>query len=150
MAKTDTNTSQEVTPAKPVASPDDLREIRSIDDAMALVQSQLGATVYDATEAIGDGFSMLDDKDRLLGIPFFAVSWTFAPGDFGTEYLIMRVVTDRDEKFVVTDGGTGLCEQVRSFTNRTGQTAGLLVRRGLRKSEYDNEFGHGTTYYLNV
>lgn len=150
MANASGNTAQDVVAAKPMASPDDLRAISSIDDAIALVQAQLGATVYDATEAIGDGFTMLDDKDRLLSIPFFAVSWTFAPGDFGAEYLIMRVVTDRGEKYVVTDGGTGLCDQVRSFTERTGSTNGLLVRRGLRKSEYDNEFGHGVTYYLNV
>lgn len=130
--------------------PDDLRSIASFQDAMRLVEDTLGGTVVDASEEIGDGFTMLDDKDKLINVPFIALQWRFTPGDFGKQYVIMRVVTDTGDKYVITDGGTGIAQQMASFTERTKRTGGLLVKRGLRKSEYDNEFGHGTTHYLNV
>lgn len=131
--------------------PQDLRSIQSFEDAQRLIAEALGGeTLADATYEIGDGFTMLDDKNALLNVPFVAVQWAFTPGDYGAEYVIMRVLTERGDKYVIVDGGTGICDQMREYTRRTKRNAGLLVKRGLRKSEYDNEFGHGVTFYLNV
>lgn len=130
--------------------PDDLRSIASFQDAVRLIETEMGGTLIDASQEIGDGFTMLDDKDKLINVPFVALQWRFTPGDFGKQYVIMRVVTESGDKYVITDGGTGLAQQMASFTERTKRTGGLLVKRGLRKSEYDNEFGHGVTHYLNV
>lgn len=130
--------------------PADLRAISSFRDAQALIEAQMGTSLADATTEIGDGFTMLDDKDALLNVPFIAVHWTFAPGDYGQEFVIMRVLTERGDKYIIVDGGTGVCQQMREFTTEHRRNAGLLVPRGLRKSEYVNEFGPGTTHYLNV
>ena len=138
----------------------DLRSISSLEDAVRLLTDN-GLTIADATTAIGDGFEMLEDKDLLIKVPFIALTWSFTQGDFGADYLIMRIVTADGKKFVVTDGSTGLCRQVQEFERETGRTAGLKVERGLRKSEYflgadnqpvssDEGFGKGYTYYLNV
>lgn len=150
--KTAANT--EVAKTEPMPfRPDTLREVTNFDDALALAQETWGG-VASASDEIGDGFVMLDDtvggKDKLINVPFIALGWVFTLGDFGADYLIMRVVTKEGGKFIVTDGGTGLCQQVKSYQERTGKNGGLYVERGLRKSEYDNEFGHGVTHYLNV
>jgi hypothetical protein len=133
--------------------PNDLRAMSSFEDAQRILSSYLGAEdapLVDASYEIGDGFTMLDNKDALLDVPFIAVQWRFAPGDYGQEFVIMRVLTQSGDKFVVVDGGTGICDQMRQYTQRTKRTVGMLVPRGLRKSEYTNEFGPGTTHYLNV
>lgn len=138
----------------------DLRSLSSFDDAMRLFQDA-GIPVADAAEAIGDGFEMLEDKDILVKQPFIMIQWAFTPGDFGEEYLIARVMTADGKKFVVTDGSTGLCRQVREFEQEYGAQRGLVCKRGLRKSEYflaedgtpsltDTGNGKGSTYYLNV
>lgn len=131
--------------------PSDLRAVTSFEDAARLL-AEHGVAVADATTEIGDGFTLLDDKSALLNVPFLALQWTFAAGDFGpdSEFVVMRVLTSNGDKFIITDGGTGLYQQVRDYYDRTGSDGGLLVRRGLRKSEYDNEHGHGVTFYLNV
>lgn len=135
--------------SRPSFDPNALREITSFADAEALL-SGAGIGIYDAADEIGDGFAMLDDKNALVDIPMILVSWLFAEGDFGNDYCIARVVTGEGKKFVITDGGTGFASQIRDYEKRTGRTAGLLVKRGLRRSDYVNEFGPGTTYYLNV
>lgn len=139
-----------------------LRSIVNLDDAVALLE-QHGITIRDAANEIGDGFTVLENKDELLGKQFIVISAQFAKGDFGggAEFCILRVVSTAG-KFIVTDGGTGIATQVRDCIARTGDAAGLLVKRGLRKSEYDTDKdgkptsdkalveGKGVTYYLAV
>jgi hypothetical protein len=138
----------------------DLRSISTFEDALSLFKEQ-GVSIEDATDAIGDGFEMLEDKEFLVKRPFLFVQWTFTHGDFGDDYMIARVVADDGGKYVITDGSTGLYRQVREYEESTGKTRGLLVKRGLRKSEYfldgkgqpsaeDTGNGKGSTYYLNV
>lgn len=130
-------------------NPNELREIQSFEDATRLLAAE-GIGIYDAADEIGDGFSMLDDKNSLVDVPLILVSWLFAKGDYDADYCIARCVTAEGKKFVITDGGTGFAAQIRDYEARTGRTAGLLVKRGLRRSDYVNEHGAGTTYYLNV
>lgn len=137
-------------PAEPTRfDPNDLRSLVSFEDAKRLLTEAFGE-IADATTEIGDGFTMLDDKDALLNVPLILVHWTFAPGDYGKEFVVARAMTERGDKYIITDGGTGLAVQLSEYTKRTGKNGGLLVERGLRKSDYVNEFGAGTTHYLNV
>jgi hypothetical protein len=136
--------------------PNDLRGIQSFEDALRVLEAA-GVPLADAQEVIGDGFEMCEDKSVLVNQPMVILAWLFAPGDYvddrtgeKSEFAIMRLVTGAGQKFVVTDGSTGLAAQLRDYESRTGRMGGLLVKRGFRKSEYDNEFGHGTTFYLNV
>lgn len=132
---------------------EDLRQITSFEDAVRLA-GEMG-DIADATQEIGDGFTMCEDKDLLLKVPFILMQWGFTPGDYGDDYCIARVVTQTGAKLIITDGGTGFSDQLKDYEQRTGRTSGLYVARGLRKSEYDKELEngetvHGVTYYLNV
>lgn len=71
--KTDKTPSTEV--ALAMASDTQLRELTSFDDAMRLIQEELGATVHTVEEEIGTGFVVLDDKSKLEGEDFLAVMW---------------------------------------------------------------------------
>src|SRR3546814_1618099 len=66
---------------------------------------------------------------------FIALAWRFNPCDFG-EFVTMMVVTEDGRKFIVNDGGSGICQQLALFTNATGRHGGMLVENGLtRRSE---------------
>lgn len=162
---TDTNKgavpTTEVVKTERLFTEDELRNIGSFDDAMALLTDKLGAEVYDASTEIGDGFDMLENKDKLIENAFVAVSWTFSESDdyhnedgSPSKFVVMRVVTSRGEKYIITDGSTGMCKQMLNFTARTGKLSGLVVKGGLRKSTYktviDGVSTPGVTYYLNV
>lgn len=115
---------------------DELTAIRSYDDAVALTAQALGGQVAEAENLIGDGFSKLDNKDRLLGVPFILVNWGFnEEGEFG-EFMYARLVTKDGQKYRISDGSTGLATELKTLTERTGLTGGLQVKNGLRKSEY--------------
>lgn len=125
---------------------DNLRDIKSMEDAIALLDGQ----VDNSADVIGTGADILSgaDKDKLLGIPFLAISWSFNLGDFGP-FVSINVITDKGDKYVINDGSTGIRDQLVAFTDQSGRQTGLLCRKGLRKSEYDNEHGHGVTYYIS-
>lgn len=158
-------TGKEVETERARFAPEDLRSLATLEDAVRLIEREFGG-VADATTEIGDGFTMLEEKDKLLNVPMVVMQWVFATGDYTrdgerTEYVIARILTEHAEKFIVTDGGTGICAQLREYEARTGRTGGLMCGRGLRKSEYDTvdgvpttdksiANGRGETFYLNV
>jgi hypothetical protein len=119
-----------------------LRDITSFDDALRVMQEQGSVSVADAE--LGNGFSIADDKvkDRLIGVPLAFLSWNFNAGDYGSAddgsnvFVSAMVVTQAGEKFIINDGSTGICKQLQEYTNRTSKTQNLVVRHGLRKSEY--------------
>lgn len=115
-------------------SNDELLNISSFQDAVALLESK-GADITLAHEVIGNGFALLDDKKKLVDVPFLILQWRFLAGNFG-EYVNMLVITQKNEKYIVSDG-SGMPEQMREFTARTGQTAGMAVLHGLTVSEYE-------------
>ncbi len=108
-----------------------LSAVTSFDEAMEMAASTFGG-VIDASEVFGDGF-VLANKDDLIGIPFVILNYTFHKGDFGDDFVVCRAVTAADQKVVITDGSTGIREQLRSFN---GQNGGIFAKRGLTKSEY--------------
>lgn len=131
-------------------STQDLRSITSFEDAQRLLADR-GLTLRDATHELGDGFKMLEDKNGLLGTPFILIGWGWAEGDYKNRYVIARVVTSAGDKYIITDGGTGICAQMKDYEESLkGGHDPLMVSRGLRKSEYVNEHGAGVTFYLSV
>lgn len=143
---------------------DALRSLSTFDEAIALATSQHGE-MLDASDELGDGFTLLgrDQKNLLENRPLLLLEWAFRPGDFGTPFVSVRVAARNDNgsvgKYIINDGSTGIAEQLAKFTKKTGKLGNLLVKGGLRKSEYDKELPdgkggtyttHATTWYLNV
>lgn len=147
--------SQEIEKSHPTIAPEALAEVTSFADAVALAQQVYGQeNVVVASDVLGDGFKMLDNKSQLLGVGFFAVSWNFSMGDHG-EFVAVKLVTEDDRKLVITDGSTGVYAQLAAYSKNTGRYGGLFVRKGLRVSEYTYEDEKGNekdarTFYLDV
>lgn len=138
----------------------DMRAIHSFEDALKLVTDTVG-DILDATDEIGSGFAQLDNKDRLVDTTFIILSFSINDGDFRDaegfqqKFVSLRVVAQTGEKYWFTDGSTGISRQLRDYVEMGGRKAGLLVKNGLRKSEYTFTDANGNeqpakTYYLNV
>jgi hypothetical protein len=126
-------------------------------NAMALVTDRLGAAPADASTELGTGFALVTNKDQLIGRAMLLVSWSFNVGDFGNaagekgQFVSITIVTQDGGKYIVNDGGSGIYAQLEAYTERTGLTGGMLVRKGFRKSEYSNDVtDHGVTHYLDT
>lgn len=137
-------------------SDDVLAGIGTFDDAIAI----LGAEGIDlrSAEDLGDGFSVIEDKQALIGSPFVILQWRFLLGDFGefvAAHIMTRDAVDGHNKFVLIDGSTGIREQLRIFQDQTGKNGGLVCKRGLRASDYTftDEKGNekpARTYYIDT
>jgi hypothetical protein len=120
---------------------DALRVIDNFDAAVALTKSVHGELAY-ADQELGDGFALLDkdSKGRLEGVPLLLMEWSFYPGDYGDEFAAIRVISRNQDgsvgKFILNDGSKGIRDSLRRYTERTGRVGGLLVKNGLRKSDY--------------
>lgn len=150
--------------AKPTFAADDLRNIESFDDALKLMQAA-GVEIEDASDAIGDGFVLVDDKSTLVGIPLVFLTWSESTGEQG-DYTVARVVAKMANgtvgKFVVVDGSsTGIHEQLKQYSaSRGGKVGGLTTFGGLRKSDYEVELPNektgvlekrkATTFYIDT
>jgi hypothetical protein len=112
-------------------------------------------------ESIGviDDFIKLDDKSQLVNRPFFIRKFWFTEGDMGgfaVAYCVTRdpilTPSGNTSKIIITDGSTGIYRQLREVAKRTGKTTALLVRNGLRVSEYTADTEEGPklaeTFYL--
>jgi hypothetical protein len=115
---------------------DQLRDIRTADDVNELLQQVYG-DVIDVTTTLGSGFTVLDDKDELVGEPFTILATRVNLGDFGTHYMSMLCTDDRGGKWIVNDGGAGIVEAMRELITKHGRFGGFRIPRGLRKSDYD-------------
>lgn len=134
---------------------EDLAAIGSFSDALKLVADKLGEENVDiASQEIGDGFKLLDNKDQLCGVAFIAVTWGFHMGDHG-EFVAMKVVTKDGLKYIINDGSSGIYEQLIGYSKKKNKQGGLLCEKGLRRSDYKytDESGEekpATTYYLDT
>jgi len=129
------------------------REVESFDEVADLLSASPGEVL------VIDDYQKLDDKSQLINVPFFINRWWFTEGDMG-EFAVLRCVTQRPvrtgagetDKVVLSDGSTGIYKQLREVTKKTQKTAALMVRHGLRVSQYtaDTETGPkmAETYYL--
>lgn len=134
----------------------DLQQINTFDDALALIQEQFGqGGVISADEVLGNGFALLTNKDHLVGVPFILMKWQFNQGKYQDDFCTALVVTSQNGKYIVNDGGSGLCKQLREYTNTTGRQGGMVARKGLTRSDYTYEDEKGndvpaSTYYIDT
>lgn len=134
---------------------EELAGLVTFEDALKLVQAKIGAeNVGVAAAEIGDGFKLLENKDQLIGIPFFAVTWDFHQGDHG-EFVSVKVMAKDGQKYIVNDGSSGIRDQLMAYSAKKNVQGGLLCEKGLRRSnyEYEDESGQkkpATTYYLDT
>jgi len=119
----------------------ELMGIQSFEDALRLAAETYG--VENAADLIGDGFGLLKGdqaKRSLVGRPMAVMEWKFVPGDFGGEFVVARIVVPGDSgqalKYILTDGSTGICVQLRELTDKYGKKGGMIVHSGLRESQY--------------
>lgn len=139
----------------------------TFEEALAIAAQKTGLT-SDALAFIGSPYTVLKgtDKDKLVDEPLFVRNWRFAMDDeTEREYAVMHVVTKREvmpdmgSLFIITDGSTGICAQLRAETEkRVGDshptpTQNLLIPNGLTRSDYTIEGDDGkpqdaTTFYL--
>lgn len=116
-------------------SNDELLEISSFEDAIALVEEVYG-TVLLADQVIGNGFRMLANKSALVGKGIVLLKWKFLPGDFAREYVNMLIVTEDGDRYLVNDGSTGIAAQLREYSDRADRFGGMVVRNGFTESSY--------------
>jgi hypothetical protein len=130
-------------------------DVESFEDALAL------ASQPDSGLLVLDDFRKLDDKSKLEGVPFVAQRWWFTNGEMG-EFAVVRCLLPKDNpiyidgdptnKVIITDGSTGIYKQLRELSMATGQNSKLVVRHGLRASDYTADTDQGPklarTYYL--
>ena len=115
--------------------------------------------VTSAADVLGTGFTVLDDKDKLVGVPFYIVDWHVSAGDNG-EFMSLLILT-QEAKLVVNDGGSGIPAQIQEL-EPYARDGIIFVPKGLRKSVFyydpenvDNKsreqqpgYRKATTYYL--
>jgi hypothetical protein len=120
-------------------SDDQLRSVRTAEDAMRLAAEMYGAVDSITDLEIGNGFTMLgDNKDRLVGVPFLVMATDLHEGDWGQFASALLFTLDgTNARLILTDGSTGICEQIRQLRESTGKAGGYHVPNGLRKSTYD-------------
>lgn len=150
-AKTSTEVAEKVT-----FETEELAGILTFGDALALAGQKYGEdNVAVASEEIGDGFKLLENKDLLIGVGMILLTWNFSMGDHG-EFVSIRLVTQDNAKYIVNDGSTGIRDQLIAYSNKkAGKQGGLFCAKGLRRSDYTfkNEQGTdtpATTYYLDT
>lgn len=152
----------ELTKNQTVLTDTELNQITSIEDAL----KALGVTDPSGLSWDASPWTLLD-KDKLTDRAFLAVQWKFHQSKeyVGSEYVSVYVITqdtlNGETHFVINDGSTGVCAQLRELTNsrlasgHKNPYSGALVKGGLKLSEYDRTdkdgvvIGKGKTYYLS-
>jgi len=120
-------------------SNDKLRDTKTLDQALELLAEAYGGVASIGDFELGSGFKLLSDgeEQRLIGVPFLIIHFQFNEGDFGEFASITLMTADKNQdRLILNDGSTGICQQLRDIAE-TGRYGGIMVPRGLRKSEYD-------------
>lgn len=167
---------QEIQLSNRLVTDDQLRNITSFDEAVALanaIAAENGNVKVESMDDYGTGFAVAE-KEALIGVQFIALQWAFRPdGDFG-EFVSVELVTKAGDKVVINDGGAGICRQLKEITaarekEGVANTHSLLgVPNGLTRSDFfykasdpqgekfrqipegakKGEYLPGSTYYL--
>lgn len=134
---------------------EELRSVSSWDEAISLIQSR--GEIRFAHDIMGDGFALLDDKTKLIGVPLVFVEWRFSEGDYGT-FVSARVFAKEQNgfaRYIINDGGLGIRAQLEEVTETQKITGGLAIKKGLRVSEYEyvddkGEIRPAKTFYIDT
>jgi len=158
MADSKNDASTEVEKSTPLYTTDQLADIKSFDDMMQLLADS-GIQATEISE-YGDGFEVLNDKRKLVNVPFGILDYKFSEkGDYG-RFSIVRLVTKDGRKLIVTDGSsTGIHHQMEDLERR-GVRGGVMCPTGVVVSEYtyvgvDPKTGEeirepGETFYFSM
>jgi|SRR5882672_167254 len=158
MAKNSTGKAVEKVPAREISDME-LAEVSTFEEALNLANDIYGG-ISAAHEEMGTGFEVLDkeEKGQLVGAQCFFLQWAFHVGDMG-EFVSANVIVRNSDgsvrKVVVNDGSTGIYKQLAEYTEKTGKQGGLLVKNGLRRSDYkytdkDGQQKPATTFYIDT
>ena len=127
------------------------REIESWDEVQELLASGDAAVI--------DDYQKLDNKHALVNQPFVINRFWFTEGDMG-EFVVARCLlrdkvqtpAGETDKIILTDGSTGIFKQLREVAKKTQRTTNIVVRHGLRVSQYTADTDSGPkmaeTFYL--
>lgn len=129
-----------------------LSEIKSFDDALAVVNDVFGGEIIDAGEVLGSGFGVADEKAVFVGVPFVIMRADRHVKDNG-RFWSLHIVTKDGRKVIINDGGTGIAAQLDALYDNHPDMQGkpMMVRRGLRVSNYVHpEHGPSVTFYLDT
>lgn len=118
------------------AGDDQMRDIASYEDALALAEAVHG-DVLDIAEELGTGFVLLKDKGKLVDQEFVLVQWRFTAGEFSKMFVSAALVTKTGDKYIITDGSSGIMDQLFTFSQDQKRFGGVRVHHGLRVSAYD-------------
>lgn len=124
----------------------ELADIETFDQLVSLMGDK-GIQIDMADKVLGDGFAILnsEDKGTLVGKTMILIDWRFSNGDMG-EFVSIRAAVQMTpgsqdlRKLIINDGSAGIFRDLKKFSAATGKYAGLMVKRGLRVSEYDYEW----------
>lgn len=123
MAKKDDSTTLE-------AAPTDMKRLDFVPKTWDEVAEAIGTIV----EFEGSPYEVVD-KETLLGKPFLIVDIRLnTSGEYG-EFVSICALTEANDRIVFNDGSTGILAQAKDLLGQ-GLVAGVVVKRGLRKSEY--------------
>lgn len=139
----------------------DLAEVATFEAAVQLAADTYGGIV--SAGEFGDGFEVLKDKDKrvLIGKDLIILDYVTRTSDEhydadGTpsEYVLLKVMTRDNRKYVVVDGGVGIKAQLDVIRRKTQRNGGIAVIGGLTESEYtytgdDGSRTKASTFYLS-
>lgn len=135
----------------PIMDDETLGSLGSFSDVLGLAQS-VGATVVEYSEEFGSGFTLVKDKNQLLGVEFMIVEMKIHEGVHG-DFSVLHLVTIDDRKMIIVDGSTGIHAQVSAMLSK-GVSQFVHVKDGLNRSDYTYTDENGkeipaSTFYLS-
>jgi hypothetical protein len=145
----------EVAPSQVLLSDDNLADIISFDDALALINKTFGGQVVQVDKEVGNGFFVVDDKNPYVGVPMIVVmvsKHASEKSENGYFYSLFAVCKD-GRKIILNDGSTGIADQLDKLYAKHPEKIGipLVVPKGLRVSNYLHpEHGKCQTFYLDT
>lgn len=112
--------------------------------------------VVDAEEEFGDGAVLYrkEDKRKLVGVPMILFDWAFSEGVGASgEKVTCRLKLADGTVAVINDGSAGIYGQIKELEERDDSGRALLLKHGLRASDYTTEINgketEATTYYFH-
>jgi hypothetical protein len=146
-----------------------IAELNSWDEALKYLALN-GVDVLDSertAELLDDGFTFLQDKSKLVNVPFvileckFGMSSNYQRKDeetgnlLPTPYAKVWVMTQTQRRYKFVDMSSGIAEQLNNAKRALGRDPkGLIIAGGLNPSHYEIETDEGTkkatTFYLSV
>lgn len=111
-----------------------LPDFQTLQEAVSYFNANEG--VVDIADFLGDGFTLIRDKEQLVNIPFLILDWNWIndPATART-YASVRVITSDNRRLRFNDGSTGIARQLENLETQ-GIKTGVRVSGGIAKSEY--------------